>query len=136
MVYRALITSSEGPWARAWAHGTGTLGPWARAHGTMGPGPCAHGTGTLGPWDRDLGTLGPGPWGVLHASKQARTHAGRHLAIWLMVRGSWHWPLAIAMPPVVLLVYSQVSRERIGIEVDKMLTAGDDKPVKALRCCC
>ena len=41
MVYRSLITSSEGPWARAWAHGTGTLGPWARAHGTgtLGPGP-------------------------------------------------------------------------------------------------
>ena len=44
LAYRPLITSSEGPWARAWAHGTGTLGPWARAHG---PGPMGP-----GPWDR------------------------------------------------------------------------------------
>ena len=63
MAYRPLITSSEGPWARAWAHGTGTLGPWAHGPGPMGPGPWdrarAHGTGTMGPgpWDRDLETI-------------------------------------------------------------------------------
>ena len=52
MAYKPLFTSSEGPWARAWAHGTGP----------MGPGPWAHGTGTMGPWDRAHGPKGPGPW--------------------------------------------------------------------------
>ena len=62
MAYRLLITSSEGPWARAhgtmgpgpgpWDHGTGPMGPWDRARGTMGPGPWDHGTGPMGPLTR------------------------------------------------------------------------------------
>ena len=39
MVYRALITSSEGPWARARDLGPMGPGPWAHGPGPMGPGP-------------------------------------------------------------------------------------------------
>ena len=66
VIYRPLITSSAGPWARAWAHGTEALGPWGRDLGPMGP------------WDRDLGTepMGPGPWD--HGTGTLRTAGVKH----------------------------------------------------------